>query len=90
MLALYSIATALHFHGPVAPRHQDIKLSQATLEAPPARTATPVPARLNTQDPTLAIPLDLPSKLKVRGPPNHASAARRAAQRVAALPWSQL
>ena len=76
MLALYSIATALHFHGPVAPRHQDIKLSQATLEAPPARTATPVPARLNTQDPTLAIPLDLPSKLKVRGPPNHASAAR--------------
>ena len=31
MLAFYGICTALHFHGPVAPRHQDVKL-QATLE----------------------------------------------------------
>ena len=79
MLALYGICAALHFHGPVAPRHQDVKL-QATLEAPPARAPTPATARLNTQDPTLAIPLDLPSKLKVHGPPNHASAARRASE----------
>ena len=76
MLALYGICIGLHFHGPVAPRHQAV-IAQATLEAPPARAPTPATARLNTQDPTLAIPLDLPSKLKVRGPPNHASAAPR-------------
>ena len=80
MLAFYGICTALHFHGPVAPRHQAVK-AQATLEAPPARPTTPATARLTTQDPTLAIPLDVPHKLKVRGPPNLASAAPRAAQR---------
>ena len=80
MLALHGLSMALHFHGPVAPRHQDVKL-QATLEAPPARPPTPATARLNTQDPTLAIPLDVPSKLKARAPPNDASAAPRAAQR---------
>ena len=79
MLAFYGICTALHFHGPVAPRHQAVK-AQATLEAPPARPTTPATARLNTQDPTLAIPLDVTHKLKVRGPPNHASAARRVPQ----------
>ena len=84
MLALYGICAALHFHGPVAPRHQDVKL-QATLEAPPARAPTPATARLNTQDPTLAIPLDLNAKLKVHGPPKHALAARRAAQHPALL-----
>ena len=39
MLALYGICIGLHFHGPVAPRHQHVK-AQATLEAPPARAAT--------------------------------------------------
>ena len=80
MLALYGICTALHFHGPVAPRHQDVAMRSATLEAPPARPPTPATARLNTEDPTLAIPLDVPHKLKARAPPSHASAARRAAQ----------
>ena len=79
MLALYGICVGVHFHGPVAPRHQDVKL-QATIEAPPPRAAAPATARLNTKDPTLAIPLDLPHKLKVCGPPNHASAAPRAVQ----------
>ena len=81
MLALYGLCTALHFHGPVAPRHQDVTMRGATLEAPPARPTTPATARLTTQDPTVAIPLDVPTKLKARAPPKHASTAPRAAQR---------
>ena len=56
MIALYGLCNALHFHGPVAPRHQDVTMRGATIEAPPARSTTPATARLNTQDPTLAIP----------------------------------